>query len=640
VWLAMNAINEFPGILDPSTILEITTDCVMLIDDDWRFRYLNSKAVEQLSGGRDLVDANLWEAFPELAGTDFDVAYRRAMADGLPTRAEAFYDPLGAWFVANAYPSREGLIVFFRNTTHRKLNEAALGASEERFRVLFETLTQGVLFINRDGVITDANSAAAELMGVSLEAMRGHVYHSPNWKIIDAAGRVLPPDDYLTTVALRTGRVERGRVIAIFNRKLGEQRWLRGDAIPQFNPGDPSPNAVCILFSDITEQRRAEIACSASQEHLARAQRVAAVGSTELDFKTGQWKWSDEAFRLYGFDKSTVSPSLGLLLSVVHKDDREQIKLGVERAARGIAPKPLEYRIVRPDGRHRMIHRVAELIRDSAGQVTGFIGTNHDVTDLRAAEREKAELQTQLLHSQRLEALGTLAGGIAHDLNNTLVPVTLLSGLLLKGDAPEGRVRECLELIQKSAARGRDLIKRILTFARRSEPEQGWVDVTALVGRVLPLLRSTLPSTIAIRERLGAVPSIMADEGQLNQVIMNLVKNAADAIGDRIGVIVIEVAAEGNAVSENANGTVRLSVIDNGCGMGKEARRRAFEPFFTTKAVNEGTGLGLSVVHGIITSHGGSISVDSRPGKGTRLDIRLPVRVPAPSLHDEEGEIQ
>jgi PAS domain S-box-containing protein len=634
----MNAINKFPGILDPSSLLEITTDCVVFIDRDWRFRYLNSKAVEQLSGERDLVGANLWEAFPELVGTDFDGAYRRAMAGGLPTRAEAFYEPLSAWFVANAYPSREGLIVFFRNTTHTKLNEAALGASEERFRVLFETLTQGVLFINRDGVITDANPAAAELMGVSLEAMRGHVYHSPNWQVIDAAGQLLPPDDYLTTVALRTGQVERGRVIAIFNRRLGEQRWLRGDAIPQFSPGDPNPTGVCILFSDITEQIRAEAAWSASQEHLARAQKVAAVGSTELDFKTGQWNWSDEAFRLYGFDKSNVSPSLGLLLSVVHKDDREQIRLGVERAARGIAPKPLEYRIVRPDGQHRVIHRVAELIRDSAGQVTGFIGTNRDVTELRAAEREKAELQAQLLRAQRLESLGTLAGGIAHDLGNTLVPITVLSGLLLKGNVPEGRMRECLELIQKSAARGRDLIKRILTFARRSEPEQGLVDMTALVGGVLPLLRSALPATITISERLGAVPLIMADEGQLSQVMMNLVKNAADAIGDRIGVIVIEVAAEGNAMSEVADATVRLSVIDNGCGMGKEVRRRAFEPFFTTKAVNEGTGLGLSVVHGIVTSHGGSISLDSRPGKGTRLDIRLPVRIPAPSLDEDEGD--
>ena len=164
--------------------------------------------------------------------------------------------------------------------------------------------------------------------------------------------------------------------------------------------------------------------------------------------------------------------------------------------------------------------------------------------------------------------------------------------------------------------------------------------MTALVGGALPLLRSTLPATIAIRERLGPVPSIMADEGQLNQVIMNLVKNAADAIGDRIGAIVIEVAAEGSAVSENAHGTVQLSVIDNGCGMGKEALRRAFEPFFTTKAVNEGTGLGLSVVHGIITSHGGSISVDSRTGKGTRMDIRLPVHVPAASPDGEEGIIK
>jgi len=632
----MSATNEVPGCLDPDTILEVTSDCVIFIDRGWRFRYLNPKAVEQLSEGCDLLGANLWEALPGLAGTEFEAAYRRAIADGAPTHAEAFYAPLNAWFVANAYPSRDGLTIFFRDTTHVKLHEAALGASEERFRTLFETLTEGVLFINRDGVITDANPAAAELLGVSREAMHGHLYYSPRWQIEDKAGEVLPPEQYLSTVALRTGQVERGRVISIFNRKLGERRWLRGDAIPQFRSGDPSPTGVCILFSDITEHRRAETELRASQAHLARAQRVAAVGSAEVDFGTDRWKWSDETYRIYGLDKASTTPSFDLLLSVVHEDDRERIRSAITQVRYGVVSKPIEYRIVRADGQVRVLRREAELIRDPAGAVTGVIATKRDVTELRAAERERAELQAQLLHAQRLEALGTLAGGIAHDLNNTLVPIVALSSFLLKGEAPEGRERECLELIQKSGARGRDLVKRILTFARRTEPERGWVDMVSVVRGALPLLRSTLPSTITIREQLAPVPPIMADQGQLGQVLMNLVKNAADAIGDRIGAIVIELAAEAEPTHRGNEPAVRLSVIDSGCGMCEETRLRAFEPFFTTKAVNEGTGLGLSVVHGIVTSHGGSISVDSRPDRGTRFDIHLPANGTNPI--SDEGE--
>jgi PAS domain S-box-containing protein len=586
--------------------------------------------------GRDLLGANIWEAFPDLAGADFEAAYRRAMTSGLPTRAEAFFGPQNAWFVATVYPSRDGLIIFFRDTTHVKLYEAALGASEERFRILFETLTQGVLFISRDGVITDANPAAAELLGMSLEAMRGHRYHDSSWRIIDDAGKVLPSERYLTSVALRSGQVGRGRVMSIFNRKLGEQRWLRGDAIPQFSPGDPNPTGVCILFSDITEQRRAETACSASQAHLARAQSVAAVGSAEVDFQTDRWKWSDETYRIYGLDKATTAPSFELLLSLVHQDDRERVRSAIKQARSGIASKPIEYRIVRADGQVRVLRREAELIRDAAGAVTGVIATKRDVTELRAAEREKAELQTQLLHSQRLEALGTLAGGIAHDLNNTLVPIVSLSSLLLKGDAPGARERQCLELIQKSGARGRDLVKRILTFARRTEPERGWIDMAALVDGTPPLLRSTLPSTITIREQLAPVPPIMADEVQLGQVLMNLVKNAADPIADRVGVIAIEVAVQAEASCDGGDGGVRLSVIDSGCGMNGETRRRAFEPFYTTKAVNEGTGLGLSVVHGIVASHGGLISVDSRPDQGSRIDIHLPAGSANPV--SDEGE--
>jgi signal transduction histidine kinase/PAS domain-containing protein len=245
-----------------------------------------------------------------------------------------------------------------------------------------------------------------------------------------------------------------------------------------------------------------------------------------------------------------------------------------------------------------------------------IVGT--DITEIVEGERKRRDLEAQLHHSQKLEALGTLAGGIAHDLNNTLVPIVALSKSMARR-LPEGsRDRTSLELVIQAADRARDLAGRILTFSRKEQVQHKLVDLNQVVGQGIKLLRSLVPTTIDLVSELPPVPPVMGDPGQCYQVLVNLVSNASRAIGTGPGTIVVGLASDASTAS------VVLSVQDSGCGMDEPTQRRIFEPFYTTRKVGEGTGLGLSVVHGIVTSHGGSIEVKSALGEGTTFVVRFP----------------
>lgn len=749
--------------IDPQVILDRTSDSIFAVDRDWHLLFLNRRAMVDAQCGSEVLGEKLWAAFPELLGTGFEQAYREAMAERVPTKAEELYPPFKRWFVANAYPLDDGLIVFFRNTTADREGKAAIRASEERFRVLFTTLTEGVIFRSAEGVIIDVNLAAEEILGFCRDEILGRASPDPRWQVTDEHGRSMAAEDYPAIVALRTGRTVRHRVMGVVNPKLEERRWLEVDAIPQFQSGESRAYQVYTLFSDvterkraedalresearlqsitrnlpvivfqrvlgrdgkisypyynaamanlldgegtvltapdaarvwaaihaddrkglldsikhsavelspwshehrmlrrdgtarwvmgrglprrlengdtvwdaavidITEQKKAEVALRESEAHLARAQRVATVGSAEIDFRTGTWKWSQELYRIYGLDPAAFSPCYELLLSRVQENDRERFKAGFEALRRGVNPEPIEYRIVRPDGEVRTIYREAELIRDDTGEVVGALGTTHDVTELRAAEQKQQELQNRLMHTQRLEELGTLTGGIAHDLNNTLVPVVALSESLRRA-LPKGHPDEALLLVIRQAGeRARDLVRQILTFSRRDTPDKRKIDLTRFLQETMRLMRASIPTTIEIKERIERVPTILVDPSQIHQVIVNLVANAADAIGSGIGTITISLSTASRRVllddTARVPSCVQLSVTDTGAGMDDLTLKRIFEPFFTTKEVGRGTGLGLAIVHGIVLAHEGRIAVASGPGKGTRVDVILPALV-------------
>jgi PAS domain S-box-containing protein len=251
-----------------------------------------------------------------------------------------------------------------------------------------------------------------------------------------------------------------------------------------------------------------------------------------------------------------------------------------------------------------------------------------DVTSIKEAEAERRDLEAALYHANKLDALGRLAGGIAHDLNNTLVPVLALAKTTLKRLPGESREHNNLDIIVRAAERARDLVKQILAFSRKEAPRRERLDMAEVLQQSLKMLRASVPSTIGMEQRIGAVPPLLGDAGQFHQVLTNLVTNAAQAIGNQTGTIIVELAeeAEGDASAP----VIRLTVADTGCGMPEQTKERIFEPFFTTKPVGEGTGLGLSVVHGIITEHGGRLAVQTRLGEGTRFDIYLPTAAAPP----------
>jgi PAS domain S-box-containing protein len=291
------------------------------------------------------------------------------------------------------------------------------------------------------------------------------------------------------------------------------------------------------------------------------------------------------------------------------------------------------YRQAGGDGGLRWLKSSGVPMFDAEGGFVGYQGATTDVTAYldaeAAADRKRRDLEAELQHAQKLEALGALAGGIAHDLNNTLVPVIALAKVTVEKLPEHSRERRNLTTILEAGGRARDLVRQILAFTRKEAPTRTTVELSGLVRGSLKMLRASIPSTIHIDEAIAEVPPVRGDPGQIHQVMINLVINAAQAIGETPGKIAVELATAPSELLDQAQHpwtgpAVRLSVQDTGCGMDEATVQHIFEPFFTTKAAGEGTGLGLSVVQGIVAQHGGRIAVASRRGQGTRFDVYLP----------------
>jgi nitrogen-specific signal transduction histidine kinase/ActR/RegA family two-component response regulator len=255
-----------------------------------------------------------------------------------------------------------------------------------------------------------------------------------------------------------------------------------------------------------------------------------------------------------------------------------------------------------------------------------------DITRLKDLEANNLSIQAHLQQAQKMEAIGTLAGGIAHDFNNILTAVLGYTEIALMEVADGSSVKRSLDQVLQAGNRARELVRQILTFSRQTEPEFKPVELNLIVQEALALMRASLPSTITIVQRLDSRSAVMADPTQIHQVLINLCTNAAHAMTGRAGELCVgldEVEPDAAFLGRHpdlAPGTYqRLTVRDSGHGIAPAIRERIFEPFFTTKQREEGTGMGLSVVLGIVRSHKGTITVDSVPGKGSTFEVYLPI---------------
>jgi len=371
---------------------------------------------------------------------------------------------------------------------------------------------------------------------------------------------------------------------------------------------------------DITERKRAVEALRESREMLNEAQHIAGLGSYVLDIPSGHWERSDLLDTVFGIDEGFDRTVEGWA-TLIHPDDRQMMLdyftskvVGEGRAF------DREYRIVRPrDGAVRWVHGLGRLERDADGRLVLMRGTIQDITERKLAEEALANSRAQLVQAQKLESVGRLAGGVAHDFNNILQALLSLATVLrFKAGTPE--LAAIVAEIEAHIRRGAGLTRQLLLFSRRQMAETKRVDLGDLASAAAVLLRRLIPENIHLA--VETTPSrlwVEADPGQLQQVLMNLAVNAKDAMMEG-GTLTIR--------TSGGSGEAVLEVIDTGHGLDDETRAHLFEPFFTTKDAGKGTGLGLSVVHGIVERHGGRVEVDSAPGKGSRFRVVLPAAPP------------
>ncbi len=280
----------------------------------------------------------------------------------------------------------------------------------------------------------------------------------------------------------------------------------------------------------------------------------------------------------------------------------------------------------------RFLHTKKIPILDQSGNPAHLLGISRDITVELQAKKEKKVLEEKLQQSQKMESIGTLAGGIAHDFNNILNSLFGYTELARSSAGHPETVKKYLTEVLKGAGRAKDLVRQILTFSRKTEQQKCPMKLSTVVKETLKLLRSSIPSTIVIEEKIISTSAIMADPIQMHRILMNLCTNSAHSMSSTRGVLAItlqDVILKQNdsvpLLDIQPGHYIRLEVSDTGCGMDIETRKRIFEPYYTTKGPEAGTGLGLAVVHGIVKSHNGQINVYSEPNQGTTIHIYFPL---------------
>jgi PAS domain S-box-containing protein len=504
-------------------------------------------------------------------------------------------------------------------TDQRQALEAAT-ESEQRFRRIADSAPVPMWVTAPDRTRAFVNTAYMQFLGLPYDQACRF-----DWRTI------LHADDYDRVIAESTaGEVSGERFVleARYRRADGEWRWIRSISQPRFDVAG-MPEGFIGVAEDITEAKRAEEAARRHRDELAAT----------VDRRTRErnrlWELSQDPIVICDRDAvwRSVSPAWEAVLGwpterllgrtaewMDHPDDRSAARAAWERLVAGEPLRGFPQRLRAADGSYRWLSWSGVFDGEHAYAIA------HDVT----AERERSdalrEAEEALRQAQKMEALGQLTGGVAHDFNNLLTPILGALDLLSRRDI-DRRTAMLVDGALQSATRAKTLVQRLLAFARRQPLQAQPVAIDHLARDLAQLLRSTLGPTITLSiETDPAVPAAIGDANQIEMALLNLAVNARDAMPDG-GTLTVRVAA--HDLGEGADGLppgryVGLSVSDTGIGMADDVRRRAIEPFFSTKGLGAGTGLGLSMVHGLAGQLGGALRIDSMPGEGTTIELLLP----------------
>jgi PAS domain S-box-containing protein len=485
--------------------------------------------------------------------------------------------------------------------------------SEKRQRLIITAASEWVVTTNTLGDVTSANEATFLRTGLSSNDVLGEPFGS----LLEQESRTKAVTQIRATLRDGISRT----FLSGYRSARGALSWIRFRVI--LLSENNVPTGVLIVGNDATDRIESTEKHRVRDALLAQTEQLVHLGTWEWHFKTDLIDWSDELYRIFRIERNGPMTS-ARFFSAVHPDDLERVRATLERSMQTGEAFSYDHRIVVEPDETRTLHVVARVVLNDAGSPTSITGSAQDIT-------EQNMLSDQLRQSQKMEAVGRLAGGVAHDFNNVLTVIKSYAGFLIDTLPESGRAHADAVEIGKAVDKAALLTKQLGVFSRREIVELQVTDLNNSITGVRDMLGRLVGEDVKFDVHLEpALWCVRADARQLEQVLMNLVVNARDALSGG-GVIKIETAnvmlPDASAGAGQETGGRRfamMSVCDTGCGMTQDTQTRIFEPFFTTKESGKGTGLGMSMVYGIVNQSGGRIAVQSEVGKGTTISLYFP----------------
>ncbi len=517
-------------------------------------------------------------------------------------------------------------ILLEKEIKKRKKTENALRISEENLATTLHSIGDGVISTDKNGLIVQMNPMAENLCGWELTDAAGKPL-AEVFRIVNAESREVVADPVKEVL-------ESKAVVGLTNHtvlisKNGSEYRIADSAAPIITK-EGEISGVVLVFSDVTEKYMVQKKIRENQEDLKESQRIAQVGSWRMDISTNKVTWSDELYKMYGFDPSLPPPPYYAQHKIFTPESWDRLSKALPETIKTGIPYELELETVRKDGSNGWMWVRGEATRDAKGKTIALRGAAQDITEAKTKEKERLKLRAQLQQAQKMESVGRLAGGVAHDFNNMLGVILGHTEMIMDQTDPSHLFFANLKEIQKAAKRSADLTRQLLAFARKQIVSPKVIDLNKTVGGMLKMLQRLIGEDIDLAWLPGKkLWPVNIDPSQIDQILANLCVNARDAISG-VGKLTIETGICSFDESYCAvhhefipGEYVFLAVSDNGSGMDPETREKIFEPFFTTKPMDKGTGLGLSTVYGIVKQNKGFINVYSEADQGTTFKIYL-----------------